>query len=111
MFITWFWSSVDLTGNQTMENTVQLTRTFWRSADLIGNQAGHDERVEALHSDERVVGFHHDAVVDKATVDQALEDVAPIAVVQFGLECAAACNPRCRFALFKRCACRCESAW
>ena len=90
---------------------LRAARRFWRSADLIGNQAGHDERVEALHPDERVVGFRHDAVIDKATVGQALEDVAPIAVVQFGLECAAACNPRCRFALFKRCACRCESAW
>lgn len=88
-----------------------MARDSSRSADLIGNQAGHDERFEALHPDERVVGFRHDAVVDKATVDQALEDVAPIAVVQFGLECAVACNPRFRFALFKRCACRCESAW
>lgn len=88
-----------------------MARDSSRSADLIGNQAGRDEHVEALRPGERVVGFHHDAVVDKATVDQALEDVAPIAVVQFGLECAAACNPRCRFALFKRCACRCESAW
>lgn len=88
-----------------------MARDSSRSADLIGNQAGRDEHVEALRPGERVVGFRHDAVVDKATVDQALEDVAPIAVVQFGLECAAACNPGCRFALFKRCACRCESAW
>ena len=87
-----------------------MARDSSRSADLIGNQAGRDEHVEALRPGERVVGFRHDAVVDKATVDQALEDVAPIAVVQFGLECAAACNPRCRFALSKRCACRCESA-
>ena len=88
-----------------------MARDSSRSADLIGNQAGRDECVEALYPGEHVVGFRHDAVVDKATVDQALEDVAPIAVVQFGLECAAACNPGCRFALFKRCACRCESAW
>ena len=90
---------------------LRAARRFWRSAGLIGNQAGRDECVEALYPGERVVGFRHDAVADKATVDQALEDVAPIAVAQFCLECAVACNPRCRFALFKRCACRCESAW
>lgn len=88
-----------------------MARDSSRSADLIGNQAGRDEHVEALRPGERVVGFRHDAVVDKATVDQALEDVAPIAVVRFCLECEITCNPRCRFALFKRCACRCESAW
>ena len=59
---------------------------------------------------ERVVGFRHDAIVDKATVDHALEDVAPIAVVRFGLECEIACDPRRRFALSKRCAYRCGSA-
>lgn len=87
-----------------------MARDSSRSADLIGNQAGRDERVEALHPDERVVGFRHDAVVDKATVDQALEDVAPIAVVRFGLECEIACNPRCLLFYLKRCAYRCESA-
>ena len=88
-----------------------MARDSSRSADLIGNQAGRDEHVEALRPGERVVGFRHDAVIDKATVGQALEDVAPIAVVRFGLECEIACNPRCLLFYLKRCAYRCESAW
>lgn len=77
-----------------------MARDSSRSADLIGNQAGHDERV---------VGFRHDAVIDKATVGQALEGVASIAVVRFGLECEIACNPRCLLLYLKRCAYRRES--
>ena len=87
-----------------------MARDSSRCADLIGNQAGRDEHVEALRPGERVVGFRHDAVADKATADQALEDVAPIAVVRFGLECEIACNPRCLLFYLKRCAYRCESA-
>ena len=87
-----------------------MARDSSRSADLIGNQAGRDEHVEALRPGERVVGFRHDAVVDKATVDQALEDVAPIAVVRFCLECEITCNTRCLLLYLKRCAYGCESA-
>ena len=35
-----FWSSVDLTGNQTRERERVDTRTFWSSVDLTGNQTG-----------------------------------------------------------------------
>lgn len=87
-----------------------MARDSSRCADLIGNQAGRDEHVEALRPGERVVGFRHDAVIDKATVGQALEDVAPIAVVRLGLECEMACNLRCLLLYLKRCAYRCESA-
>ena len=33
-----FWSSVDLTGNQTNHNNQQRKRWFWSSVDLTGNQ-------------------------------------------------------------------------
>ena len=33
-----FWSSVDLTGNQTPHTVVALESAFWSSVDLTGNQ-------------------------------------------------------------------------
>ena len=33
-----FWSSVDLTGNQTHKQMVDLGLVFWSSVDLTGNQ-------------------------------------------------------------------------
>ena len=35
-----FWSSVDLTGNQTSPNNNRRCPTFWSSVDLTGNQTG-----------------------------------------------------------------------
>ena len=35
---TKFWSSVDLTGNQTAERIDDLGAAFWSSVDLTGNQ-------------------------------------------------------------------------
>ena len=35
-----FWSSVDLTGNQTIATGRPAGRTFWSSVDLTGNQTG-----------------------------------------------------------------------
>ena len=40
-----FWSSADLTGNQTNANSEKIAELFWSSADLTGNQtpeAGYD---------------------------------------------------------------------
>ena len=36
-----FWSSVDLTGNQTAHNIRRATCLFWSSVDLTGNQTGY----------------------------------------------------------------------
>ena len=33
-----FWSSVDLTGNQTLDGRLELFLLFWSSVDLTGNQ-------------------------------------------------------------------------
>ena len=33
-----FWSSVDLTGNQTERGAAPAERVFWSSVDLTGNQ-------------------------------------------------------------------------
>ena len=33
-----FWSSVDLTGNQTIEHASSMASSFWSSVDLTGNQ-------------------------------------------------------------------------
>ena len=33
-----FWSSADLTGNQTNANSEKIAELFWSSADLTGNQ-------------------------------------------------------------------------
>ena len=33
-----FWSSVDLTGNQTLEKMGEFDGAFWSSVDLTGNQ-------------------------------------------------------------------------
>ena len=41
-----FWSSVDLTGNQTLLHVVQAASGFWSSVDLTGNQTIH----YALHN-------------------------------------------------------------
>ena len=38
--IVGFWSSVDLTGNQTIATGRPAGRTFWSSVDLTGNQTG-----------------------------------------------------------------------
>ena len=38
-----FWSSVDLTGNQTLDNCLATQLAFWSSVDLTGNQTGHIE--------------------------------------------------------------------
>ena len=38
MFIVAFWSSVDLTGNQTEDATGSIHPLFWSSVDLTGNQ-------------------------------------------------------------------------
>ena len=35
-----FWSSVDLTGNQTIMYLVESGESFWSSVDLTGNQTG-----------------------------------------------------------------------
>ena len=37
-----FWSSADLTGNQTKMPRSRSTDMFWSSADLTGNQTGVD---------------------------------------------------------------------
>ena len=37
---TLFWSSVDLTGNQTRAEVYDDTYAFWSSVDLTGNQTG-----------------------------------------------------------------------
>ena len=34
----WFWSSVDLTGNQTLDEVGFAPTEFWSSVDLTGNQ-------------------------------------------------------------------------
>ena len=33
-----FWSSVELTGNQTLRRSKRALRTFWSSVELTGNQ-------------------------------------------------------------------------
>ena len=38
----WFWSSADLTGNQTDHGKVTTDGLFWSSADLTGNQTAKD---------------------------------------------------------------------
>ena len=42
-----FWSSADLTGNQTSEIISNLTIEFWSSADLTGNQTAEGRAREA----------------------------------------------------------------
>ena len=37
-----FWSSADLTGNQTNANSEKIAELFWSSADLTGNQTLED---------------------------------------------------------------------
>ncbi len=39
-----FWSSADLTGNQTAAGTGRDGVVFWSSADLTGNQTGRNPR-------------------------------------------------------------------
>ena len=39
-----FWSSADLTGNQTSADMISLRNWFWSSADLTGNQTGEEGR-------------------------------------------------------------------
>ena len=36
--MAWFWSSADLTGNQTRVKLSGINAAFWSSADLTGNQ-------------------------------------------------------------------------
>ena len=36
----WFWSSVELTGNQTQMQGRNLQPRFWSSVELTGNQTG-----------------------------------------------------------------------
>ena len=38
MILTQFWSSVDLTGNQTKRSDLLTAAKFWSSVDLTGNQ-------------------------------------------------------------------------
>ena len=38
MHVVMFWSSVDLTGNQTDRHVAFVDRLFWSSVDLTGNQ-------------------------------------------------------------------------
>ena len=41
-----FWSSVDLTGNQTLADLFDTTVAFWSSVDLTGNQTRRHGGVE-----------------------------------------------------------------
>ena len=40
-FAPWFWSSVELTGNQTVLLEQRLLEEFWSSVELTGNQTHH----------------------------------------------------------------------
>ena len=43
-----FWSSVDLTGNQTDRSDRNVAELFWSSVDLTGNQTNHVHVVFAM---------------------------------------------------------------
>ena len=45
---TGFWSSVDLTGNQTYAERPRLAEVFWSSVDLTGNQTSVVVAIAAL---------------------------------------------------------------
>ena len=44
---TLFWSSVDLTGNQTLNRALDERHRFWSSVDLTGNQTRVDGKLDA----------------------------------------------------------------
>ena len=43
-----FWSSVDLTGNQTFDAEKRTVHLFWSSVDLTGNQTLYDAAVALI---------------------------------------------------------------
>ena len=47
ILLQWFWSGVDLTGNQTRDELDPWYITFWSGVDLTGNQTT-DEELEEL---------------------------------------------------------------